>query len=246
MKAVNAFRTEVSAIGYVYKSLQEDRDAADISGIKRQLHEVVDQAIVTKSEGDSSPGKKFDISAIDFDRLRAEFESSPTKRTTTINLMDAVEKRLARMLAENPTRTNFQTHYEKIVAEYNGEKDRVTIEATIAALLKFVAALDSEEARAMREGLDPETLTLFDILKKPELNKSEIERLKKVATSLLETLRKRKSEIDDWRAKEATQDTIRQTIYDFLYNDETGLPESYTPDEILQKSQLVFARIYST
>jgi type I restriction enzyme R subunit len=40
--------------------------------------------------------------------------------------MDAVEKRLARMLAENPTRTNFQTHYEEIVAAYNGEKDRVT------------------------------------------------------------------------------------------------------------------------
>ena len=83
--------------------------------------------------------------------------------------MDAVEKRLARMLADNPTRTNFQTHYEEIVAAYNGEKDRVTIEATFEALLKFVAALDDEASRAMREGLDDETLTLFDLLKKPDL-----------------------------------------------------------------------------
>jgi hypothetical protein len=30
--------------------------------------------------------------------------------------MDAVEKRLAQMLAENPTPTNFQTRYEEIVA----------------------------------------------------------------------------------------------------------------------------------
>lgn len=43
-----------------------------------------------------------------------------------------------------------------------------------------------------------------------------------------------------------TQDAMRQTIYDFLYNDETGLPESYTPEEIAQKSQLVFAHIYRT
>ena len=31
MRAVNDFRTEVSAINYVYKSLQDDREAADIS-----------------------------------------------------------------------------------------------------------------------------------------------------------------------------------------------------------------------
>lgn len=58
--------------------------------------------------------------------------------------MDAVEKRFARMLAENPTRTNFQAHYEEIVAAYNGEKDRVTIEATFEALFKFTASLDPE------------------------------------------------------------------------------------------------------
>jgi type I restriction enzyme R subunit len=244
MKGVNAHRTEVSAINYIYKSLQEDREAADISGIMRQLHDVVDQAIVPKSASTKLDGKKFDISAIDFDRLRAEFERSPSKRSITINLVDALEKRLARMLAENPTRTNFQLHYEKLVADYNGEKDRVTIEATFATLMKFVTALDEEDSRAMREGLDPKTLTLFDLLKKPDLNKSEISRLKNVAASLLEILEKRKSEIDDWRAKEATQDVMRQTIYDFLYNDETGLPESYTPQEIEQKSQAVFAHIY--
>ena len=150
----------------------------------RELHEVVDQAIVPRVDGTTSDGKKFDISAIDFDRLRAEFQRRPTKRTDTVNLMDAVEKRLARMLADNPTRTNFQTHYEEIVAAYNGEKDRVTIETTFEALLKFVAALDDEASRAMREGLDDPTLTLFDLLKKPDLTKSEIARIKKVAVSL--------------------------------------------------------------
>jgi type I restriction enzyme R subunit len=246
MKGVNEFRAEVGAINYVYKSLQDDREAADISGIMRELHEVVDQAIVPRGDAKTVEGKKFDISAIDFDRLRAEFERRPTKRTDTLSLMDAVERRLERMLRENPTRTNFQAHYEEIVAAYNGEKDRVTIEATFESLLKFVASLDDEESRAMREGLDAEALTLFDLLKKPDLTKPDIERLKKVAVSLLATLEQRKSEINDFRAKEATRDLMRQTIYDFLYSDETGLPASYLPDEIGQKSQLVFQHIYTS
>jgi type I restriction enzyme R subunit len=137
-----------------------------------------------------------------------------------------------------------QTHYEEIVAAYNTEKDRATIEATFEALLKFVAALDDESSRAMREGLDPETLTLFDLLKKPELSKIEIDRIKQVAASLLETLESKKAEIDDWRAKEATQDVIRQSIYDFLYDDNTGLPSTYSSDEIQQKSELVLAHIF--
>ena len=244
IKAVDGFRTEVSAINFVYKSLQDDREAADVSGIIRELHGIIDRAIAPRVDGKTAEGKKLDISAIDFDRLRAEFNRRPTKQTDTLRLIDAVEKRLARMLADNPTRTNFQTHYEKIVAAYNGEKDRATIEATFETLLKFVAALDDEASRAMREGLDDATLTLFDLLKKQDLTKSEIARIKKVAVSLFNTLQERKREIDDWRAKEATQDMMRQTIHDFLYSDETGLPASYTLDEIEEKSQQVFAYVY--
>ena len=33
---------------------------------------------------------------------------------------------------------------------------------------------------------------------------------------------------------------MKQTIFDFLYSDETGLPESYSEDEIAMKSNLVF------
>jgi type I restriction enzyme R subunit len=42
----------------------------------------------------------------------------------------------------------------------------------------------------MREGLDEETLALFDLLKKPDLEKKDIERIKKVAVELLESVRK--------------------------------------------------------
>lgn len=60
-------------------------------------------------------------------------------------------------------------YYELIVAEYNREKDRVTIEKTFEELLKFVKDLNEEENRFMREGLDEESLAIFDLLSKPDL-----------------------------------------------------------------------------
>ena len=97
----------------------------------------------------------------------------------------------------------------------------------------------------MREELDEETLALFDLLKKPDLEKRDIDRLKRVAVELLAVLKKKQAEIHDFRAKEQTRDEMRQTIHDFLFRDETGLPEIYTEPEIDAKAQAVFAHIYS-
>lgn len=243
IKGVNDHRAEVGAINIIYKSLQEDRDAADISGIIRELHSVIEPAIVIKP-GSGGGERIYDISAIDFDRLRREFEKRPRKQTEVHNLKDAIEKRLARMLAQNPLRTNYQQRYEEIVAGYNAEKDRVTIETTFEALMRLVGDLDEESTRAIREGLDEETLALFDLLEKPDLTKKEIDRIKKVAVELLALFKNKKQEIDDWRAKEQTRDEVRQAINDFLYSDATGLPETYGEDEISAKTEAVFAYVY--
>lgn len=73
----------------------------------------------------------------------------------------AIEQRLQRLLRQNPLLTDFQRRYEEIVAEYNREKDRVTIEKTFEALLKIMGEMDDEESRAVREGLDEESLAVF-------------------------------------------------------------------------------------
>ena len=185
----------------------------------------------------------YDISAIDFERLRQEFARSTTQNTHVQNLKGAIEKRLARMLAQNPLRTDFQQHYEELVADYNREKDRVTIEKTFEALLKFVAELDDEQARALREGLDEPTLALFDLLKKEELAPADIKRIKQVAVDLYARLREELARVRDWEQKQATRDLVKQTIFDSLYSDETGLPESYDEAEIAQKSDQVFAHV---
>ena len=56
--------------------------------------------------------------------------------------------------------------------------------------------------------------------------------------------KRKKQEIDDWRAKETTRDEMRQAIHDFLYSDATGLPEAYAEAEIDAKAQVVFAHVY--
>ncbi len=245
VKGINAFRKEYDAVNIVYKSLQEDRERADITDIIRELHKVVDEAIVTQPDMVAEEQAPYDISAIDFNRLRKEFERRPDRRTVIQGLKQAIEKRLQRLLEQNPLRMDFQRHYEEIVAEYNREKDRLTIEQTFEALIRFIQELDEEESRAIREGLDEESLAIFDLLKKPELSAADIKRVKKVATELLRTLKAEKLKIDHWREKESTRDAVRITIRDFLWSDTTGLPvDSYSEEEVNILTEEVFRHIY--
>jgi type I restriction enzyme, R subunit len=244
IKGVNAYRNSRDALSIVYKSLQKDREAADISDILRQLHQVVDEVISTQTPPISEERAPYDISQIDFERLRKEFERSPAKHTTVQNLKQAIEQRLQRLLEQNPLRTDFQRHYDEIVAEYNREKDRVTIEQTFEDLFTFYQGMDEEETRAAREGLDEETLALFDLLNKPELTPAEIKRIKAVAVELLAALKSEKLRIPQWREKETTRDAVFVTITNFLYDDRTGLPQRYTEAEVKVKADSVFTHIF--
>jgi type I restriction enzyme R subunit len=245
VQGVNAHRADYDAINVVYKSLQQDREQADISDIIRQLPQVVDDAI----EPHGFPAVKdldpYDISKIDFDRLRKEFERSPGKCTMVQNLKQAIETRLQHLLAQYPLRTDFQQHYEKIVAEYNREKDRVTIEQTFEDLFRFDQSLDDEVRRAVREGLGEESLAIFDLLRKPGLDSGDIKKIKAVAVELLARLKVEKLRIDHWRDKETTRDAVRVTIRDYLWSDDTGLPvDTYTEDDVNERAEEVFKHVY--
>lgn len=245
VQGVNDYRMQYDAVNIIYKSLLEDRDRADISAIIRELHYIVDATITTVTTPTVCEGGLFDISKIDFDRLRQEFERSSGKNSTVQYLKTAIDQRLARMIQQNPLRTDFHKHYQEIIAAYNSEKDRATIERTFEELMKFVTALDEEEHRAIREGLDEESLAMFDLLIKPELSKNEREQIKRVAKDLLETLKAEKLQIENWPEKEATRSAIRVTIRDFLYNEATGLPVSfYSDEEVETKTDLIYQNVF--
>ena len=249
---INTYRKDRDAIDIVYKSLQQDRNQADISEIIMELQRVVDEAIEPRMSNvadnphpdPDEDRRPYDISQIDFERLKREFARIQGKNTTVQNLRQAVEQKLQRLLKQNPLRTDFQHYYEEIVATYNREKDQITIERTFEALLKLVQELDEEENRAVREGLDEESLAIFDLLKKPNLTANEIAQIKKVAVSLLTKLKASKLRVHQWYEKEATRDAVRTSIHDFLYDDKTGLPHKYTEKDIATKTEDVFRHIY--
>ncbi len=96
----------------------------------------------------------------------------------------------------------------------------------------------------MREGLDEETLALYDLLRKPKLSRADIKSIKKVATELLATLKAEKLKIDNWRAKEATRDAVKMAILNLLFSDVTGLPLSYTEEEVAEKATAVYTHVF--
>ncbi len=242
IKAVNNYRAAYDAINIIYKSLKDDVERADISDIMRELHTLIEENIELRKDA-KDDSKLYDISRIDFERLRKEFERSPAKNTTVQSLKDVIEKKLLRMLMQNPTRSDFQKHYEDIVGEYNSEKDRVTIEATFEALIKLVDELSEEEQRAVKEGLSEESLALFDLLLRPDLTKLEIDRIKKVAEGLYSAINDELNRIQNFSAKQSTRDEIKVKIKNFLWDDNTGLPESFAPEEVDEKAEAIFRHL---
>ena len=245
MPGINDQRADRDAIDIIYKKLGEDREKADITEIMRELQRVVDQAIDPLGHHERDATEPFDISKIDFDRLRQEFTGMPNRNTTVQSLKAVIEQRLRRMLAQNPLRTDFQQRYEEIVKAYNREKDRVMIERTFEELLKLEGKLAAEERRAVREGLDEESLAMFDLLRKPDLRPADIKKIKRVAVDLLAILKAQTLSVHQWRDKESTRAAVKIEIRNFLYRDDTGLPApAYTDRDVNAKIERVYRHIH--
>lgn len=171
----------------IYKKLSERRDTADVTELLKELHRIVNSAIQADLPGtDQAEGLKCDLSKIDLEALRDEFAKKVRRKATTLHdIRDIVEQKLAQMLARNPMRMDFQIKYEEIVAAYNLEKDRATIEETFRQLMELMSSLDDEQKRATQEGLGEDELPLFDLLQKDGLDKASRERLKQASRELL-------------------------------------------------------------
>src|SRR5205085_12657309 len=139
---------------------------------------------------DHAEGLMVDLSRIDFDRLRDEFAAKVHRKHAALqDIRDVIEQKLAQMMARNPLRMDYYKKYQEIIADYNREKDRTTVEATFAQLVALAASLDAEQRRAAEEGLSEDELALFDLLFKDSISKRDRERLKQASKSLLSSLR---------------------------------------------------------
>ncbi|HVC96888.1 MAG TPA: type I restriction endonuclease [Pirellulales bacterium] len=222
-----ALVTEPSVIMYaerhdnieaIYKKLEEKRDTADVTKVLKEPHLIVNAAIRAAGPGeDHADGLTVDLSQIDFERLRKEFAKSKRKNTTLKDIRDVVEQKLKQMVNNNPARMDYYRRYQEIVADYNREKDRATVEQTFAALMKLADQLDEEQLRAVNEGLTEGELALFDLLRRENLTKAELERLKQASKMLLSRLRELLAPMEHWTRNAQTQAEVKASILDWLY-----------------------------
>ena len=228
----------------VYKKLTERRDTADVTELLKELHRIVNAAIRAHQPGDDqAEGLTFDLSRIDLKKLRDEFAKKVRRKATALqDIRQIVEQKLAEMLKRNPQRMDYYKRYQEIIADYNREKDRATIEETFTRLADLVGSLDEEQRRAAEEGLDEEELALFDLLKKDKLKKTEREKVKQASQELLASLRELLAPLERWTEKEQTQAEVETFILDNLYIHLPSPP--FTEEDKQEAAQMVYQHVW--
>ena len=182
------------------------RDTADVTEVVKALHRIVNDAIRAGGPGeDHAEGLTIDLSRIDFERLRKEFAKVRRKNAALNDMRDLVEKKLAQMLKAKPALMDYYNRHQEIIADYNREKDRATVEQTFAALLVLADSLDTAQRRTIEEGLSESELALFDLLSRDDLTRADRERLKQASKSLLSRLHELLAPIEQWTRKAQTQ-----------------------------------------
>jgi len=224
----------------IYKKLEEKRDTADVTEVLKELHKIVNEAIRAQEPGeDHAEGLTVDLSQVDFTRLRDEFAHKVQRKHTALqDIRDVVEQKLQQMLARNPIRMDYYKRYQEIIADYNREKDRVTVEETFARLVELAHSLDAEQRRAAEEGLSEDEYALFQTLFKDNISQADRNRLKQASQSLLASLRALLTPMYDWTKNTSTQAEVKVFILDNLWQ---NLPRPPFTD---QETEVLASRVY--
>lgn len=238
-RASSEFTADVVLITVLAERIRSLMPKPDISAIMQDVEDLLDRSVAPIPYETPENPEIIDISQIDFDKLRAKFDTGK-QRTEAERLRALLSQKLSGMVARNPTRADFLDRFQKLIDSYNSGSQN--IEAFFRALVQLAEDLSEEEQRTIREGLTEEEKALFDILTKPEpeLTEKEREQVKAVARSLLQTLKDEKLVLD-WTKKEQGRGAVRQAIEVTL---DRGLPEAYDEDLFNRKCDTLYRHIF--
>jgi type I restriction enzyme R subunit len=244
-EAIKQFLKDFNAIEAIYQQLNQQTKDADVIDIIKRLQQVVDEN-VTVQENMVNEGEEVyvDLAKLDFEKLRTLFAKTEKKNTVVFDLQRAIDKKLNKMLANNPLRMEFYERYKEIIEEYNKGKDLEDTMRSFKKLFDFVQDLTIEDTRALRENLDEESLAIFDLLKNGKtLNQTELKEVKKVAVDTLSKLKEEKLKIDRWRESRQITAQVKTMIFDAFQ----WLPQTaYTDYDVSEKTMTVYQHIYSS
>jgi len=234
--SVYAYAERHDNIEAIYKKLEEQRDTTDVTAVLKELHKIVNEAIRAQEPGqDHAEGLTVDLSRLDFAKLRDEFCKVKRKHTAVQEISVIVEQKLQAMLARNPLRMDYYKKYQEIIADYNREKDRATVEATFTQLAELASSLDAEQRRFVEEGLSEDEYALFELLFRENITKVAREQLKQASRSLLTSLRDLLATMPRWTSNVQTQAEVEVFIRDYLWDALPRPPFSEEDAEVLAK-----------
>lgn len=220
---------------------------ADISGVMGEVEKLLDDSIAAEGYVIREPLIPYgadhlvDLSKIDFEALKARFEQGQ-KRTEAEKLKGKISSKLKKMVRLNRTRMDYLERFQRMIDEYNAGS--MNIDEFFKRLLSFAQGLNEEEKRGISEQLTEEELAIFDLLTKPEMSLTQMEKhqAKKVGRELLDILKQEKLVLD-WRKRQQSRAQVRVTIEDIF---DRGLPQAYTPELYQKKCDAVYHHVYES
>ena len=237
-------RKQYEAIAAIHSELQKKRKHTNTTDLMIEIHKIINEHIKIADEPtmNNEAARRFDISAIDFELLRSEFAKVKTKNLAMKDLEEIIKQKLDSMLFSNPSRIDYYERYGQIIAEYNAEQDRATIEKTFMELMDLANQMSKEEQRYAREGFtSDEELSFYDMLFRDDLGKNDIKKIKEVATTLLSKIKSKISELDHWSDKQETKAEVDNLIRDTLWGE---LPECYDDISISACREKIYEYVY--
>jgi len=218
----------IAALTYlrgVTEALIQDQD---IEKVVQRIAELLDESVVVDNtevfkakEFEAQyqiikRGKLWDLSKLDFDKLRQDFKAASFKNIEIADLRQFITRKLELMLAQNSTRGNFAQRFQTIIDAYNAGS--TSTEAYFDDLVKFTAELKAEDERAMREGLTEDELEIFDLLCKDAMTQAEMQKVKLAAKALLHRLMDEppKVLVQDWYKTDQTRLVVRSAVAEVL------------------------------
>jgi type I restriction enzyme R subunit len=244
--AAGEFNPTLYAFGEITKRVKNLASPVDISEVKAAVEEILDESIgtlkyVIPESRDVPPERLYvDLSQIDFDALKAQFDKG-YKHTEAEKLKGAIVSQLTQMVRLNKSRMNYLDKFQQMIDEYNAGSRNV--ETFFTELVEFAQELKVEDKRAIAENLEEEELAIVDLLTKPDITLTEKEKLevKKVAKKLLSTLKQEKLVLD-WRRRQQTKAAVKVAIEEIL----DQLPESYSTEVYQRKCEEVYQHVYES
>lgn len=241
---------KVALFQYLRGVLDSIIEQQDIDSATRKINELLDESLIVDDkkfvEVKENPadwqitqkGKTWDLSKVDFDKLKADFKQAQYKNIEIADLRSFLEKKLQDMLNQNRTRRDFAERLQEIIDNYNAGSS--SADESYAQLLEEMAALKEEEDRHIRKGLTEDELEIYDLLCKDNMTQAEEKKVRLAAKALLKRLTEEKPKVlvQDWykdmQTRLAVRDEVGAVLDDYLPED------GYDKDLFIQKRDMVF------